>query len=71
MKLQMKSRLGLMMFLEYFVWGSWYVTISTYLTTTLRFSGTQAGAVFGTTVYGGNESGDCDGGVGGVGWGAE
>src|SRR5271165_2939242 len=41
-------RLGLMMFLNYVIWGAWYVTISTYLTTTLRFSGTEAGAVFGT-----------------------
>ena len=38
-----------MMFLNYFVWGCWYVTLGTYLTTTLKFSGTQAGAVFGTT----------------------
>src|SRR3954464_10273634 len=37
-----------MMVLEYVIWGSWYVTISTYLTQTLHFSGTQAGAVFGT-----------------------
>ena len=43
-----KTRLGAMMFLEYIVWGSWYVTITTYLTSTLHFSGTQAGAVFGT-----------------------
>src|SRR5207237_3998996 len=43
-----KTRLGAMMFLEYGVWGSWYVTITTYLTSTLHFSGTQAGAVFGT-----------------------
>jgi nucleoside transporter len=43
-----KTRLGAMMFLEYVVWGSWYVTITTYLTSTLHFSGTQAGAVFGT-----------------------
>lgn len=41
-------RLSLMMFLNYVVWGSWYVTIGTYLTQTLNFSGTQAGAVFGT-----------------------
>jgi nucleoside transporter len=43
------SRLSLMMFLNYVVWGSWYVTIGTYLTQTLKFSGTQAGAVFGTS----------------------
>jgi nucleoside transporter len=42
-------RLGLMMFLNYIIWGAWYVTISTYLTTTLHFTGTQTGAVFGTT----------------------
>jgi nucleoside transporter len=42
-------RLGLMMLLNYILWGSWYVTISTYLTTTLKFTGTQTGAVFGTT----------------------
>jgi nucleoside transporter len=44
-----KTRLGLMMFLEYAIWGSWYVTLNTYLTSTLHFSGTQAGAAFGTT----------------------
>jgi nucleoside transporter len=43
------SRLSLMMFLNYVVWGSWYVTIGTYLTQTLNFSGTEAGAVFGTS----------------------
>src|SRR5437763_16194948 len=37
-----------MMFFQYIIWGAWYVTINTYLTTTLHFSGTQAGAVFGT-----------------------
>lgn len=41
-------RLSIMMFLNYVVWGAWYVTLSTYLTQTLNFTGTQAGAVFGT-----------------------
>src|SRR5439155_9392770 len=45
----LKIRLGLMMFVNYIVWGAWYVTISTYLTSTLHFSGTQTGAIFGTT----------------------
>src|SRR4051794_37595538 len=42
-------RLALMMFLNYVIWGSWYVTIGTYLTATLHFSGTETGAIFGTT----------------------
>ncbi|MCC6342703.1 MAG: nucleoside permease [Bryobacterales bacterium] len=42
-------RLSLMMFLNYVVWGSWYVVIGTYLTLTLHFTGTETGAVFGTS----------------------
>ena len=38
-----------MMFLNYFVWGTWYTTLTTYLTATLKFSGSEAGLVFGTT----------------------
>jgi nucleoside transporter len=49
MPISLKVRLCLMMFLNYVIWGAWYVTIGTYLTATLKFSGTQAGAVFGTT----------------------
>jgi len=44
-----KTRLGAMMFIQYIIWGAWYVTLNTYLTATLGFSGTQAGAIFGTT----------------------
>jgi nucleoside transporter len=49
MPVSLKARLCFMMFLNYVVWGSWYVTIGTYLTATLKFSATEAGAVFGTT----------------------
>src|SRR4028119_1581697 len=45
----LRTRLSVMMFLQYVIWGAWYVTITTYLTTTLNFSATQAGAVLGTT----------------------
>jgi nucleoside transporter len=49
MPLKDRIILSLMMFLNYFIWGSWYVTLGAYLTIHLKFSGTQAGAVFGTT----------------------
>jgi nucleoside transporter len=49
MRLSVSIRLSVMMFLNYFVWGAWYVTIGTWLTATLKFSGTETGAIFGTT----------------------
>jgi nucleoside transporter len=49
MPTSLNARLSLMMFLNYVIWGAWYVTLDTYLTVTLKFTGTQAGAVFGTT----------------------
>lgn len=49
MPVRLRIQLSLMMLLEYVVWGAWYVTLNTYLTATLHFTGQQAGAVFGTT----------------------
>ena len=49
MSLLLNARLSLMMFLNYVIWGAWYVTLGTYLTAGLKFSGTEAGTIFGAT----------------------
>lgn len=41
------GRLSLMMFFNYFIWGAWYVTMSTYLLETLKTSGTEVGIAYG------------------------
>jgi nucleoside transporter len=51
-KFNVKSRLSVMMFLEFFVWGSWYVTLGTWLSTTLQFSAEEVGWAAGTTAVG-------------------
>jgi nucleoside transporter len=41
-----KVRLGIMMFLEYAIWGAWYPVLSSYLQNTLHFSGIQLGVIY-------------------------
>jgi nucleoside transporter len=44
--MNIKFRLGIMMFLEYAIWGSWAPVLSAYLMNTLGFSGTQVGWIY-------------------------
>lgn len=46
MKSITRIQLSAMMFLEFFVWGAWYVTMGTYLDKVLHASGVQVGAAY-------------------------
>jgi nucleoside transporter len=46
MQLKTGAQLSFMMFLEYFIWGAWYVTMTTYMGQNLHSTGVQIGAAY-------------------------
>ena len=46
--MNIKHRLQVMMFFQYFIWGSWLTTFGIYLINTLHFSGYDVGLVYST-----------------------
>jgi nucleoside transporter len=48
----LKVKLSIFMFLQYLIWGSWYVSMATYLGNTLKFDGQQVGLAYGAFAVG-------------------
>ena len=46
--MSIKSRLVLLNFLEFFAWGAWLLSAGAYMYVSLKFTGLQIGAVYGT-----------------------
>ena len=47
-----RFQLSFMMFLEFFIWGGWFVTLGTFLNSNLAASGAETGRVFSTQSWG-------------------
>src|SRR5258706_12895716 len=52
MKLATRLQLSTMMFLNFFIWGAWFVTLGTFLFNNLNATGSQIGSVFSTQSWG-------------------
>lgn len=52
MKTLTRIKLSIMMFLEFFIWGGWFVTMGTFLLITLNASGSETGMAYSTQSWG-------------------
>ncbi len=52
MDLTIRTKLSIMMFLQYFAWGAWFVSMGGYVSRTLGFTGTQQGWVYAASPIG-------------------
>ncbi len=52
MQTRLKVQLSVFMFLQYFIWGSWYASLGTYLKFTLKVSGDETGLAYGAFAVG-------------------
>lgn len=52
MNLNNRIKLSFMMFLEFFIWGAWFVTLGTFLGRNLSATGAETGSVFSTQSWG-------------------
>jgi nucleoside transporter len=52
MQARLKVLLSIFMFLQYFIWGAWYVSLGAYLANVLKFSEQQIGTTYGAFAIG-------------------
>src|SRR5688572_28769295 len=51
-QVRLKVQLCVFMFLQYYIWGSWYVSMGSYIGGPLKFSGGEIGAAYGAFAIG-------------------